>query len=41
VPSLFKLADALGVSCEVFKDCIDDGPAEAPPAKKKRKGKGG
>jgi transcriptional regulator with XRE-family HTH domain len=38
--SLFKLADALGVSCEVFKDCIDAGQAEAAPAKKTRKRKG-
>jgi transcriptional regulator with XRE-family HTH domain len=34
--SAFKLADALGVSCEAFKDCIDAAP-EAPA--KKGKGK--
>jgi transcriptional regulator with XRE-family HTH domain len=37
--ALFKLARALGVSCEAFKGCVDDGQAEAVPAKKKRKGK--
>ncbi len=36
---VFKLATALGVSCEAFKDCIGDDRAETPPAKKKGKGK--
>jgi transcriptional regulator with XRE-family HTH domain len=36
---VFKLADALGVDCSAFKDCIDAGQAETPPAKRKRKGK--
>jgi transcriptional regulator with XRE-family HTH domain len=37
--SAFKLAEALGVSCEAFKDCIDAAPPEAPPATKKGKKK--
>jgi transcriptional regulator with XRE-family HTH domain len=39
VASLFKLAGALGVSCEEFKDCIDAGQAAEAPPPKKRKGK--
>jgi transcriptional regulator with XRE-family HTH domain len=39
---VFKLADALGVSCEAFKDCLDgeDKPvaAETPPTAKAKKG---
>jgi transcriptional regulator with XRE-family HTH domain len=39
-PSLFKLADALGVSCEAFKGCIDVGQTEEKPTKRtKRKDK--
>jgi transcriptional regulator with XRE-family HTH domain len=38
VASLFKLAGALGVSCEAFKDCVGDGQAaESPPAKTGRR----
>jgi transcriptional regulator with XRE-family HTH domain len=36
---VFKLAAALGVSCEAFAECVEDGEAETAPAKKKRKGK--
>jgi transcriptional regulator with XRE-family HTH domain len=32
---VFKLADALGVDCRAFKDCIDAGQAEEKPAPKK------
>jgi transcriptional regulator with XRE-family HTH domain len=34
VPSLFKLAKALGVSCEAFADCIDVDQHEAAETKK-------
>jgi transcriptional regulator with XRE-family HTH domain len=34
---VFKLADALGVDCRAFKDCVDAEPAEAAPAKRKKK----
>jgi transcriptional regulator with XRE-family HTH domain len=45
--AVFKLADALGVSCEAFRDCVDAGPrpdasarrATAGPAPKGGKGK--
>lgn len=33
--NLFKISKALGVSCEVFRECEE----EAPPEKPKRKGK--
>jgi transcriptional regulator with XRE-family HTH domain len=36
---LFQLADALGVSVEAFRDCIDGGPTVQPPAKKGKKRK--
>jgi transcriptional regulator with XRE-family HTH domain len=35
--SAFKLASALGVSCEAFKDCID---TQAEPTSKRSAGKG-
>jgi transcriptional regulator with XRE-family HTH domain len=40
--SAFKLASALGVSCEAFRDCIDAEPEPAPKrtAGKRRKRKG-
>ncbi|MGH7170243.1 MAG: helix-turn-helix domain-containing protein [Gemmataceae bacterium] len=37
VSAMFKLADALGVSSEAFKDCIDGKPEPAPSAKRKGK----
>jgi transcriptional regulator with XRE-family HTH domain len=37
VSVLFKLADALGVDCRAFKDCVN---APEPEPKKKGKGKG-
>ena len=33
---LFKLAEALGVSSEAFRDCIDAGPVDAPSASRGR-----
>jgi DNA-binding XRE family transcriptional regulator len=39
VSVLFKLADALGVDCRAFKDCVD-AAAEPAPATKGKKGKG-
>jgi transcriptional regulator with XRE-family HTH domain len=40
---IFKLAEALGVSVEAFKDCVADVATEAParPAKASGKGKAG
>jgi hypothetical protein len=35
--AIFKLAAALGVSCEAFQICVEDGQALAAP--KKRRGK--
>lgn len=35
---VFKLASALGVSCEAFKDCIAAEPAAPPPPTAKRSG---
>jgi transcriptional regulator with XRE-family HTH domain len=34
--SAFKLAEALGVSCEAFKDCLDGSPEPVPPPKGKK-----
>ena len=36
---VFKLADALGKDCSVFRECVNAKPAEPAPAKKTRKGK--
>jgi transcriptional regulator with XRE-family HTH domain len=35
--SAFKLAEALGVSCESFKECFDADTEDKPSAKPKRK----
>ncbi len=36
---VFRLADALGVDCRAFKDCVDISQTEAKPSKRRRRKK--